>query len=87
LLVEAGANIHEHVGDVDLLVIAIDNDVSLATIEELLKRYTAAGVQWDHDECLSLAMDSDAVPLAGLLLAYGAKPNIEVETWFFEHAD
>ncbi len=87
LLVEAGANIHEQVGDVDLLVIAIDNEVSLATIEELLKRCTAAGVQWDHDECLNLAMGSNSVPLAGLLLAHGAKPSIEVETWFFEHAD
>jgi hypothetical protein len=87
LLVEAGANIHEHVGHVDLLVMAIENDVSLATIEELLKACTAAGAHWDHDECLNHAMNDDSVPLAGLLLAYGAKPNIDVETWFVEHAD
>ena len=87
LLVAAGADIHEHVGNFDLLVTAIDNDLSLATIEALLKAYTAAGVPWNHDECLNSAMNDDSVPLAGLLLAYGARPNLEVETWFYEHAD
>jgi ankyrin repeat protein len=88
LLVEAGANIHERNNNGhDLLELAIQYRLSLTTIEAMLKAFAAAGVPWNHDFCLNFAMENDSVPLAGLLLAYDAKPSIAVETWFFEHAD
>src|SRR5262245_46089685 len=89
LLDEAGANIRERNDNgYDLLEIAIANNLSLPMIEAVLEAFAAANVSWREGVCLQYAMRNDLVPLAGLLLEYGARwPTIHVETWFCEHPD
>jgi hypothetical protein len=88
LLVEAGANIHERNNNgYDLLDMAIATNRSLATIEAVLKAFTAAEARWRDDVCLQYAMQRDLRPLAGLLMRYDAIPSPAVETWFFMGGD
>jgi hypothetical protein len=88
LLVDAGANIHErnNAGH-DLLEISIASNVSLPTIEAVLKALATADVPWRGDVCLHYAMQHDLRPLAEVLFKYGGVPSDAVETWFFEHGD
>jgi Ankyrin repeat len=72
LLVGAGANIREVNNNGDLLETAIGGDLSLATIEEVLMGFAAAGVAWNHNVCLQLAMDLHSQSLGLLLVKYGA---------------
>jgi hypothetical protein len=72
LLVGAGANIREVNNNGDLLETAIGGDLSLATIEEVLMGFAAAGVAWNHNVCLRLAMDLHSQSLGLLLVKYGA---------------
>jgi hypothetical protein len=87
LLVEAGANIHERVMNFDLLELAINNHLSLATTEAVLKAFAEAEVPWRDDVCLHYAMQHHLRPLAGLLLKYGGVPSDAVKTWFFDGGD